>query len=150
MLAYGHLSAAIIMALGRVLPKGCRVATSDVRARIESSDLTTFADASVICGDGRTANASRALFFHAEPSATSASLSRAARAADATRTSRLRHRGHVVVGSLRFETFPFVGHAACAASAVWAEPPSVWRDSHRSGWPALCSVTDSAKVAGNG
>ena len=54
-LAHGQLSAAIIMALGRVLSKGCRVATSDVKVRIESSDLSTFPDASVICGDARTA-----------------------------------------------------------------------------------------------
>lgn len=53
--AHGQLSAAIIMALGRVLSKGCRVATSDVKVRIESSDLSTFPDASVICGDARTA-----------------------------------------------------------------------------------------------
>ena len=54
-LAHGQLGAAMIMALGRVLSKGCRVASSDVKVRIESSDLSTFPDASVICGDAKTA-----------------------------------------------------------------------------------------------
>ena len=53
-LAHGQLGAAIIMVLGRLLPKGCRVATSDVKIRIEASDLSTFPDASVICGDAKT------------------------------------------------------------------------------------------------
>jgi Uma2 family endonuclease len=53
--AHGQLSAAVIIALGRALPTGCRVATSDVKIRIEASDLSTFPDASVICGEPKTA-----------------------------------------------------------------------------------------------
>jgi Uma2 family endonuclease len=48
--AHAQLCAAIIVALHRVLPKTCRLATSDMKIRIEASDLSTFPDASVICG----------------------------------------------------------------------------------------------------
>jgi Uma2 family endonuclease len=37
--------------LHRVLPKSCRVATSDLKVRVEASDLSTFPDVSVVCGD---------------------------------------------------------------------------------------------------
>lgn len=48
--AHAQLSAAVIVALHAVLPKGCRLATSDLKVRVEASDLSTFPDASVICG----------------------------------------------------------------------------------------------------
>ena len=52
--------------------------------------------------------------------------------------------------ALGFETCRLDAHTAHGASKVSTEPLSVRGDSHRSGWPVLCSVTDSANVAGNG
>ena len=49
--AHAELSAAVIIALHRVLPKSCRVSTSDMKVRIDASDLSTFPDVSVICGE---------------------------------------------------------------------------------------------------
>lgn len=49
--AHAELGAAVIMALGRVLPPSCRIATSDMKVRVEASDLSTFPDATVICGE---------------------------------------------------------------------------------------------------
>ena len=49
--AHAQLSAAIIVALHRVLPKSCRLSTSDMKVRIEASDLSTFPDVSVVCGE---------------------------------------------------------------------------------------------------
>jgi len=48
--AHAELAARVIVALSRVLPEGCRLATSDLKVRVESSDLTTFPDVSVVCG----------------------------------------------------------------------------------------------------
>lgn len=52
--AHAQLSAAIIVALHRVLPRSCRLATSDMKVRIEASDLSTFPDVSVVCGPAAT------------------------------------------------------------------------------------------------
>lgn len=49
--AHAELGAAVIMALGRVLPSSRRIATSDMKIRVEASDLSTFPDAAVICGE---------------------------------------------------------------------------------------------------
>jgi Uma2 family endonuclease len=49
--AHAQLCAAIIVALHRVLPKDCRLSTSDLKIRVESSDLSTFPDVSVVCGE---------------------------------------------------------------------------------------------------
>ena len=49
--AHAELGAAVILALGRVLPASCRIATSDLKVRIEASDLSTFPDATVTCGE---------------------------------------------------------------------------------------------------
>jgi Uma2 family endonuclease len=54
--SHALLSAAVIAALHRALPKSCRVATSDMKVRIEASGLSTFPDVSVICG-GATVSA---------------------------------------------------------------------------------------------
>jgi Uma2 family endonuclease len=54
--AHAQLSAATIAVLHRVLPKSCRVATSDLKVRIEDTGLSTFPDASVVCGDATTSN----------------------------------------------------------------------------------------------
>ena len=48
--AHAQLSASAIVVLGRVLPRSCRLATSDLKVRIEASDLSTFPDVSVVCG----------------------------------------------------------------------------------------------------
>lgn len=48
--AHAELGAAMIAVLHRALPKGCRVATSDLKVRVEASDLSTFPDVSVVCG----------------------------------------------------------------------------------------------------
>lgn len=48
--AHAQLSASVIAALARSLPRMCRVATSDLKVRVEASDLSTFPDASVVCG----------------------------------------------------------------------------------------------------
>lgn len=48
--AHAQLSASAIAALARVLPRTCRLATSDLKVRVEASDLSTFPDASVVCG----------------------------------------------------------------------------------------------------
>jgi Uma2 family endonuclease len=49
--AHAELAAAAIVALSRILPKGCRLATSDLKVRVEASDLSTFPDASIVCGE---------------------------------------------------------------------------------------------------
>jgi len=54
--AHALLGAAVIGALHRNLPKGCRVASSDMKVRIEATDLSTFPDASVICGEPATSS----------------------------------------------------------------------------------------------
>lgn len=53
-LAHGALSAAIITALRVALPRSCTVFSSDVKVRIEASDLSTFPDVSVVCGEQNT------------------------------------------------------------------------------------------------
>jgi Uma2 family endonuclease len=49
--AHAELAAAVIVSLSRVLPPGCRLATSDLKVHVEASDLTTFPDVSVVCGE---------------------------------------------------------------------------------------------------
>lgn len=48
--AHADLSAAMIATLVRVLGDHCRVSTSDLKVRIEETDLSTFPDAVVVCG----------------------------------------------------------------------------------------------------
>lgn len=52
--AHALLSAAVIGVLYRLLPKTCKPATSDMKVRVEATDLSTFPDASVVCGDAIT------------------------------------------------------------------------------------------------
>lgn len=48
---HGALTAAVIALLGNALrDKPCRVFSSDVRVRVQATDLTTYPDASVVCG----------------------------------------------------------------------------------------------------
>jgi len=49
--AHAELEAAMIVALHAALPRSCRIATSDMKVRVEATDLTTFPDVSVVCGD---------------------------------------------------------------------------------------------------
>lgn len=49
--AHADLGAAIIAALVRALGADCRVSTSDLKVRIEETDLSTFPDAVVVCGE---------------------------------------------------------------------------------------------------
>ncbi|MEJ7728300.1 MAG: Uma2 family endonuclease [Polyangiaceae bacterium] len=49
--AHAQLSAAAIVALHGALPKTCRLATSDMKVRVEATDLSTFPDASVVRGE---------------------------------------------------------------------------------------------------
>lgn len=54
-LEHGRLSARVIHLLSRELDaRPCRVFSSDVRVRIEATDLDTYPDASVVCGEPRT------------------------------------------------------------------------------------------------
>jgi Uma2 family endonuclease len=53
-IAHAQLSAVIIGLLHRGLPRSCRVSTSDLKVRIEASDLSTFPDAAVVCGEAQT------------------------------------------------------------------------------------------------
>lgn len=56
-LEYARLGGRIIHLLNRELAaKPCRVFTSDARVRVEATDLDTYPDVSVVCGEARTAN----------------------------------------------------------------------------------------------
>lgn len=53
---HGALAAAVIREIGAALRgKPCRVYSSDVRVRVTETDLSTYPDASVVCGQLRTA-----------------------------------------------------------------------------------------------
>jgi Uma2 family endonuclease len=53
--AHAQLSARIIGLLSGTLRAGCEVFTSDLKVRIEATDLSTFPDVSVVCGRMQTA-----------------------------------------------------------------------------------------------
>ncbi|MBX3232917.1 MAG: Uma2 family endonuclease [Labilithrix sp.] len=53
--AHAELSAAMIGQLYARLPKGCRVATSDMKVRVEATELSTFPDGVVVCGEREVA-----------------------------------------------------------------------------------------------
>lgn len=52
--AHAFLSAATIRLLGNAMKGRCSVSSSDLRVRIESTDLSTYPDVSVICGAVQT------------------------------------------------------------------------------------------------
>jgi Uma2 family endonuclease len=57
---HGALMAAVIVHLGIALgDRPCRIYTSDVRIRIEATELTTYPDASVVCGPVVTSKSDR-------------------------------------------------------------------------------------------
>jgi Uma2 family endonuclease len=57
--AHAELAASVTRLLGNVLLGRCRVASSDLKVRIEATDLSTFPDATVICGERQTASVDR-------------------------------------------------------------------------------------------
>ena len=59
-LEHGRIGARVIYLLSRHLAdRPCHVFSSDVRVRIEATDLDTYPDASVVCGTPRTAEHDR-------------------------------------------------------------------------------------------
>ncbi len=53
--AHADLAASIIRLLGNALLSQCRVSSSDLKVRVEATDLTTFPDVTVVCGERRLA-----------------------------------------------------------------------------------------------
>lgn len=49
--AHADLAAAVIRLLGNGLLGKCRVSSSDLKVRLEATDLSTFPDATVVCGE---------------------------------------------------------------------------------------------------
>jgi Uma2 family endonuclease len=49
--AHADLAAAVIRLLGNQLLGKCRVSSSDLKVRIETTDLSTFPDVTVVCGE---------------------------------------------------------------------------------------------------
>lgn len=49
-IAHAQLAAAVIRTLGAALPGTCAVFTSDLKVRVDATDLSTFPDVSVVCG----------------------------------------------------------------------------------------------------
>ena len=53
--AHAQLAARVIRLLGNALEAHCEVFSSDLKVRIEATDLSAFPDASVVCGPTTTA-----------------------------------------------------------------------------------------------
>jgi Uma2 family endonuclease len=51
---HADLGASATRLLGNALLGRCRVSSSDLRVRVEETDLTTFPDVTVVCGERRT------------------------------------------------------------------------------------------------
>lgn len=49
--AHADLAAAAIRLIGNALLGSCRVSSSDLKVRVEATDLSTFPDVTVVCGD---------------------------------------------------------------------------------------------------
>ncbi len=49
--AHAELAASVIRLLGNQLLGKCRVSSSDLKVRIEATDLSTFPDVTVVCGE---------------------------------------------------------------------------------------------------
>ena len=47
---HAALAASVLRHLGNQLPAGCRAYTSDLRVRVEASDVSTYPDGAVVCG----------------------------------------------------------------------------------------------------
>lgn len=48
---HADLAASMIRLLGNALVGRCRVSSSDLKVRVEATDLSTFPDATVVCGE---------------------------------------------------------------------------------------------------
>jgi Uma2 family endonuclease len=57
--AHAELAASVTRLLGNALLGKCRVASSDLKVRIEATDLSTFPDVTVICGERAVAAVDR-------------------------------------------------------------------------------------------
>jgi Uma2 family endonuclease len=57
--AHADLAASAIRILGGALLGRCRVATSDLKVRVEATGLSTFPDVSVVCGERQLASIDR-------------------------------------------------------------------------------------------
>jgi Uma2 family endonuclease len=53
--AHAELAASVIRLLGNALHGSCRVYSSDLKVRVEATDLSTFPDVSVVCGEMKAA-----------------------------------------------------------------------------------------------
>jgi Uma2 family endonuclease len=53
--AHADLAASATRLLGNALLGRCRVSSSDLKVRIDATDLTTYPDVTVVCGERRTA-----------------------------------------------------------------------------------------------
>jgi Uma2 family endonuclease len=53
---HADLGASAVRLLGNSLLGRCRVSSSDLKVRIEETDLTTFPDVTVVCGERRTSS----------------------------------------------------------------------------------------------
>ena len=54
--AHADLAASITRLLGNALLGRCRVSSSDLKVRIDATDLSTFPDVTVVCGDRQVAS----------------------------------------------------------------------------------------------
>ena len=57
--AHADLAASITRLLGNVLLGQCRVSSSDLKVRVEATDLSTFPDVTVVCGERQLATIDR-------------------------------------------------------------------------------------------
>jgi Uma2 family endonuclease len=57
--AHADLAASMTRLLGNALLGRCRVSSSDLKVRIEATDLSTFPDVSVVCGEREVASVDR-------------------------------------------------------------------------------------------
>lgn len=57
--AHADLAASITRLLGNALLGRCRVSSSDLKVRIDATDLTTFPDVTVVCGERELATLDR-------------------------------------------------------------------------------------------
>lgn len=53
--AHADLAASAIRLLGNAVEGRCRVSSSDLKVRVEATDLSTFPDATVVCGERHVA-----------------------------------------------------------------------------------------------
>lgn len=57
--AHADLAASVVRIIGNALLGQCRVSSSDLKVRIDATDLSTFPDATVVCGERQLASLDR-------------------------------------------------------------------------------------------